>query len=217
MRLLPVFPITIATLLLSLTLRAQYTPSLKNWSKTTIAAANTGKNCSWLSADEKLIIFYINLARLEPKHFADSIVQGYVDAGHNWAGNDAVIDLLAELRADSTMPVLVPDSQLNRVSVSHAEDIGQHGITGHVSSDGKGLKERLQVVFGEHIYGAGENCDFGSQEPFMMLMELLIDTGTPGYGHRENILSPYFKWAGVSIRKHSTFGKCCVMDFTTFD
>ena len=45
------------------------------------------------------------------------------------------------------------------------------------------------------------------------MVQLLIDDGVPGRGHRKNILNPSFKVVGIAQGFHSKFGTICVHDY----
>jgi uncharacterized protein YkwD len=45
------------------------------------------------------------------------------------------------------------------------------------------------------------------------VVRLLIDENVPSRGHRENILNAEFRFVGVGVRPHATYGTVCVQDF----
>jgi uncharacterized protein YkwD len=58
-----------------------------------------------------------------------------------------------------------------------------------------------------------ENCDYGNNKAFDIVMSLLIDEDVPSLGHRENILDPEYKYVGTSIQPHKRYDWNCVIDF----
>lgn len=45
------------------------------------------------------------------------------------------------------------------------------------------------------------------------MLQLLIDDGVPGRGHRKNILAPGMRYIGTSIQPHARYAYNCVQDF----
>src|SRR3954463_11436366 len=63
----------------------QYTenpPARAGWTREELASANTAKDVDYLSSEEKNIIFYMNLARMDGTRFFNTYFQNFVDA-HN--------------------------------------------------------------------------------------------------------------------------------------
>ena len=60
----------------------------------------------------------------------------------------------------------------------------------------------------------GENMAFGDFRPEdarMGVMQLLIDDGVPGRGHRANVINPAFRSIGVSCGPHPAHDLSCVI------
>lgn len=93
----------------------------------------------------------------------------------------------------------------------HAIDIGSKGMKGHIGSDGSNPFDRLNRR-GRWIGSAGEVISYGSRDARTIVMAWLVDDGILERGHRKNILSPEFKFAGISCSSHSTQDTVCVID-----
>ncbi|WP_298439109.1 CAP domain-containing protein, partial [Geobacter sp.] len=59
----------------------------------------------------------------------------------------------------------------------------------------------------------GENVSYGPDDPRTVVIQLIIDDGVPGRGHRKNIYSPAFGVAGVACAPHPVYGTACAIDF----
>ena len=42
-------------------------------------------------------------------------------------------------------------------------------------------------------------------------MQLYVDDGIPSRGHRNNLMSSYFKLTGISCKEHTKFGHMCTI------
>ncbi len=61
----------------------------------------------------------------------------------------------------------------------------------------------------------GENCDYGSKTALDITLDLLIDAGVPGLGHRENILTRDFNRVGGSRFYHKEYTWNAVFDYSS--
>ena len=168
--------------------------------------ANTAKDISYLTEEEKKVIFFCNLARLDGRAFSD----GLLDMRES---TDIYEKSLVEM-LDTTkdLPMLIPNEQLCKAAAYHAEDIGSKGIFQHNSSDGTKTFDRLKRYYKGNAMG--ENISGGYDKAIYIVCDLLIDQGIPMYGHRLNILSPKYTRIGTAIRKHTVYNYCCVQDFS---
>lgn len=175
------------------------------------AKANTTKDAKYLSQDEKDVILYINLARLDGRWFLKNIVENNSEFTEQ-ASSRYVNSLISDLKHTKHLSALYPSEKLTQSARYHAKDMGKTGKTGHRSSNGTSFEKRLRrYTQGNFI---GENCDYGFSDPLLIVLDLLIDDGVPSYGHRENILSKDFSHVGVAIEPHSEYGVNCVQDFS---
>lgn len=178
----------------------------KSWDVKTLEKANTAKNISYLTTEEKKVIQYCNLVRLNPKLFLETFVQKYLDSTKD--NNNYTRSLIKTLRSVKSTNLLYPSEKLYSLSKEHAIDFGKKGKTGHGDFD-----KRFMKFTQECDCAVGENCDYGSNNALDIVMSLLIDDDVPDLGHRENILDPAYKNIGVSIQEHKKYDWNCVMDF----
>lgn len=176
------------------------------WDDSVLEEAHTAKDAEYMTAQEKEVIFLCNLARLNPKLFAETYLQQYVDS-LNLPKNSSVNSLFSTLKKTKKMGLLLPQKDLFEVAKTHAEDSGKKGTVGHqnVTSRFKKMAPRYSET--------AENCDYGNENALDIVMSLLIDEGVADRGHRENILDKNMKSIGVAIREHKKFDFTCVMDF----
>lgn len=189
------------------------------WKKETTEQANTAKNANYLTADEKQVIFFLNLARLDPVGFAKDIEKIWKASSKNEFGqtnnlgkNKWFQSLLKDLRSTKPMMALQPNEALSAVAKKHAADMGKIGQIGHKSPDGTPFDKRVRKALPQSGY-ISENCDYGNSNPLDIVMSLLVDQDVPSLGHRKNILNPVYKRIGVGIQPHKKYQINTVMDF----
>ena len=191
---------------------------------TTAAYAQSGPSADGgdLSPLEKEIIQEINLARTSPQQYASFLEQlrpHYKGNVFQRPGRTALATQEGVLALDDAIRHLRQARPLAPLNVSrgmcmgagiHVKDQGPKGLTGHKGTDGSLCEERLGR-FGSFQGGVGENLSFGSESARERVITLLIDDGFATRGHRQRLLSPDFKVAGVSCGDHSQYGTMCVI------
>ena len=185
--------------------------SWKNWGVEIIKQIETSSSYSHYSEQEKQVAFYINLLRSNPTQFKTDILIPFVES-NAIQKEKAYKSLLRELDKTPSLPLLKPHDKLYESAVFHAKDMGKTGKIGHKSSRGKSFEKRMQPLM-SIFTGAGENCHYGSNDALFIVIDLLIDKGIPGYGHRKNLLQPNFEFVGISIQPHKKYGVNCVQEF----
>jgi uncharacterized protein YkwD len=207
--------LTISALLLHTMLLAQRTspPEIsplasysEEWNKPEYAQCNTARNVSFMSKEEKNVIYILNLARSYPQLFAGTVLEKYPDSsGNEELRNDTVYfrSLLIEMQQMKPAPLLVPDNKCWTSAQCHAYQSGLTGYAGH---------ERTNKECQKKEYYSGECCDYGNSDPLGIVLSLLIDDGVPSLGHRQICLGSYTK-LGVSIQPHKEWKFNAVLDF----
>lgn len=192
-------------------LYAQDPQLFKLWPDSILTKANSAAQSSFMSEQEKLVVYYTNLVRINPELFANTYLENYLE--QNDLKKDKEIRMLVkELEATGKRAILKPSLSLTNVARAHAKDMGEVGKTGHNSSNGKSFRARMDEV--SKIYsGINENCNYGNEKGVDIFMDLLIDRNVPNYGHRKNILDPEMKYIGVAIEPHKRYRVNCVQDF----
>ncbi len=191
--------------------QAQNSDLFKLWPDSVLAKANTARSVSYLSEEEKEVIYYMNLCRMNPELFGKTYLKNYLS--ENKIKKDKYVKgLLSYLEGKEDMPVLKPSKDLTEAAEAHAKDMGNTGRTGHNSSNGTSFADRMNV-FSEVYSGINENCNYGMEDGRDIVMDLLIDREVSNAGHRKNILDSEMRFVGVAIEPHKRFRFNCVQDF----
>ena len=165
----------------------------------------------------KYIQYYYDLARLNFGHFGKgtrnySLTTEYeIRNGSQrikrtdtiWSNEyeeevHATESLLRDLKQTQPLSVLQPDKGIYEAARKHGLDQDRHNWSlGHVGSDGSWPWDRIRKYAHGMITGnenlAGRYPEGTARE---IVIQLLIDSGIPGYGHRYNLLDP--KWTHVA-------------------
>ncbi|MEW6468426.1 MAG: CAP domain-containing protein [Bacteroidota bacterium] len=177
------------------------------WDAKEIEKANSGKNISYLGDEEKRVITLCNMARVNPKLFAETIVEHYIDSV-SYKGSAYLNSLKKTLLTTKPMSALAVAEDMYAIAKDHAEQMGKTGKKGHENF------EKRYAAAKKKYSGLGENCHYGSNKAMKIVMALLIDEGVGDSGHRKNILDPNFKYIGVALREHKSSTWNCVMSFS---
>lgn len=107
-------------------------------------------------------------------------------------GPAAVEEALAALETLAASPIgeLTWADGIWLAAYDHCADTGPTGTTGHTGTDDSTASDRINR-YGAWANTAGENISYGSNDPIEIVMQLFIDDGVPGRGHRANILNDY--------------------------
>lgn len=177
------------------------------WDRETVEKANTAQGFEYYSEEEKKVVLFMNLARIDGKRFADTFLDAYVKSTGTGM-NSYVRSLYRDLKHVTDLPLLIPEEDLTSIAQGHARNSGETGHVGH-----KNFKKRFEPFMGNPYYNVGENCSYGFSQAIDIVITLLIDDGVKGVGHRKNTLNPEFNSVGVAIRPHKRYGSNCVIDF----
>jgi len=176
------------------------------WPDSIKESANTAKNTDYLSDEEKKVIFIVNLVRIQPRLFANTILKKYISI-NEIKENRYVSSLIEDLMSMKSLNPLYPNKGLYKCANYHAKYTGEKGIVGHHNFDKRFKK------YAPNFNMIGENCHYGFNDALNIVIDLLIDEGVPSLGHRKNILNPGFVHLGVSIQPHKTYEYTTVMCF----
>jgi len=176
------------------------------WNDIKYSKCNTAANATYLSSDEKEIIYILNLIRTNPVLFRNTVLKKYPAAsGKGYLADDKFYyqSLMNTLAKMQPVNLLIPDKACFESAKSHAISSGINGYVGHKRINADSEKKKTYN---------GECCDYGNSDPLEIVLSLLIDEGVPSLGHRNLMLSNYNK-VGVSIKPHKKYGTNTVIDF----
>ena len=205
------FLLSAAALLFSFSKPGEDYPFSK-WDASTLEKANTAKDAVGYSDDEKKVVYYINLVRMNPELFCKTFFQKYMDSTKTKFtsfSSGLKTDLISRYRP---IDVVAVKADLTEEATDHAKDSGKSGEVGHFTSDNKSFDFRMKKFKG--VYASTvENCDYGSKDALAIVIHQLIDEGFGTIEHRKVFLDKNLKYIGVSIQAHKKEKWTCVMDF----
>ncbi len=176
----------------------------KKWNDPKYKICNTAAHVRYMSDKEKELIYVLNMARMDPKLFCETVVKTYPDSVDiALRSNSYYLSLMSWLPTLSPAPLLQPDSLCYVSAHCHASVSGKSGYAGHSRTP-----ECLPL---KHYHG--EACDYGNYKPLSILMSLFIDDGVPSLGHRTGCFNTEFISVGVSMEPHEKYGMSAVIDF----
>ncbi len=207
-----------------------FTSALKSqaqrWTDAEYQLANTAADVSYLSKEEKNIILYMNLARIDGEKFFNTILEDYVSDYNakmrkyrNYndlkiaTNNPYYLSLLTHLRGIKNLPMFYPEDKLSFISRNHAIDLNRNNLDIHESSNGDKFSKRISKYYPNRTMS--ENIDFGNANGLDIVCHLLLDCGVPSLGHRFTILDQKSRLnaVGVSIQHHPSYTWCAVIDY----
>jgi len=182
------------------------------WDAATLEKANTAKDEAGYTAEEKKVVYYVNLARLKPELFAKTFFRKYMDSTKTKEtsfSRSLYNDLTTKYKP---MEILTVKQDLTEEAVDHAKDTGKKGNLGHFTSDGKSYEFRMKKF--KDVYSAtAETCDYGNNGALSIVIHLLIDEGQGTIAHRKAIMDKKYVYTGVSIQPHKKEKWTCVIEF----
>lgn len=149
-----------------------------------------------LSRNEQEVYYWVNVLRADPRLFLQNYVLPFLNQFPEAKGNSAS-SLIADLKAQSELPLMAPKDNLLKASRSHAVDLSKQNRISHSSSDGRSFRQRMEAAGVTTC--AGENILEGKSDALKAVILLLIDEGVPDKGHRKSLLNPRFNLMGCSF------------------
>jgi len=174
------------------------------WNDLVIETTNTAKNVDYLTIEEKNIIWLCNLARFDGALFTKTFLKEYIEK-NQIKYTPYVKSLFSDLKKTKNENLFKPDKRIYGLAKEHAVWSGKKGKTGHKKFQDRAKRSKHSKF--------AENAQYGYFMASDIVMDLLIDEGIQSLGHRKNILSPLYRYIGVSIQPHKVYKYNCVMDF----
>ncbi|BDV41827.1 serine protease [Geotalea uraniireducens] len=173
---------------------------------------------------DRAVVAELNLARTAPRRYVAFLrdyrrhLSGkmYLPPGGSVRivtreGAAAVDEAIGALLRQRPIPPLAWSDGLAAVAAELAGQQEQTGATGHGAGDEE-LRNRVERQ-GSWQRSIGENISYGPDDARQIVLQLIIDDGVKGRGHRRNIFDPAYRQAGVACAPHPVFGTGCVIDF----
>lgn len=169
-----------------------------------------------LLVQQRAMAAEVNLARTNPRAYADIIEQHFEGLGEDRLhrtgsvliqmkeGRPAVDEAVAYLRSAEPLPPLDLNSCLSHSAQDHVAETGPLGRVGHESLDGRGPSDRATARVGRQV-SCGENISYGRNSPREAVIALLVDDGTASRGHRDNVFHQPYKSLGIGVGSHSVY------------
>ena len=170
------------------------------------------------------VIAEINLARTEPKVYADFFAaysRFFVgDELHEPGktilmtreGKSAVNEAISFLRNQKPLLKLTASKGMSKGANEMVRMQGATSETGHQGRDGSTFSERINR-YGTWGGSCSENIDYGNNSARRIVMALIIDDGVRGRGHRKSIFEPGFRKVGVAFGSHKAYNYMCVIEY----
>lgn len=177
----------------------------KKWANPKYKVCNTAANAGYMSDEERKVVYILNLVRMDPKLFCETVVMQAATISSFIDTSSALYfkTLVTTLNNMESLPVLYPDSACVVSARCHAVSSGKKGYTGHARQNDQCRK---------NTHFMGECCNYGSDDALEILLLLLDDNGVASLGHRRICLGSYSK-VGVAIAPHKSFAHNAVLDF----
>jgi len=198
----------------------------QKWTEAEFRRANTAVNANYLTNEEKNVVMYMNLIRIDGEKFYYTFLEDYINnynakvkqyRNYNQLriarNNSYYTSLLKHLKGIKNLPVFYPNGKLTDLSRSHAQDLNRNNLSTHESSNGDRFSKRISKYFPNKAMS--ENIDFGFSNSLDIVCHLLLDCGVPSLGHRFTLIDQKYKLntVGVSIQPHPSYTWCAVIDF----
>jgi hypothetical protein len=190
-------------ILFSLTGFAQTIIPFHAWKTKDLSIANSGKKIKELSFQEKKVIFYINLARMNGKLFVETYLKDYME-DVRVPKNKYYRSLVKTLKEQAPLPPLQPQDDLIKEAIKHAKEMGRTGRKGHRSANHKGFAERMKSFYLKYNK-VKESNQYGIPDALGIAIDLLIDNDQESLIHRKTLLHKNLVYIGVGIRSHKKF------------
>ncbi len=180
---------------------------MQTWEPATLKKANTAIKNEQLTFQEKKVIYYINLVRMNGALFAETYLKDYL---HDWKvpRTKYVRSLIKTLKELPPLPPLQPADDLIKEAKKHAKEMGKSGKKGHRSADGKGFAERMAKLK-EKYKKVKEINQYGFPEALDIVIDLLLDEGVESLIHRRALLTPDYQYIGVGLTFHKKWTTNC--------
>ena len=185
---------------------------------------NEDERAVYLTGLEREVINELNLARTQPKVYADFLASYsglFVGNEVHEPGKTILVTREGKSAVNEAIRFLKNQKPLGILTASKGMSKGAHDMvrmqgattgTGHQGRDGSTFSERINR-YGTWIGSSSENIDYGNNSARRIVMALIIDDGVTSRGHRKSIFEPGFKRVGVAFGGHKSYNYMCVIEY----
>jgi len=182
------------------------------------------EDSSFLSSLEKAVVEEINLARGNPGNYLRILEQNRIYYRGNRLEKPGSVPIVTKegvAALDEAARYLGRKQSSPPIAVSRDMPLGARdlvaeqqtsGTVGHTGRNGKSADDRVSR-YGTWTKSMSENIEYGSNEARSIVMNLIVDNGVPGRGHRTNLMNPGFTVVGVACGSHPIYRHMCVLTF----
>ena len=164
-----------------------------------------------LAKEKKDWFYWTNYSRINPKRFYDSVVEPILTAFPTLKNANSV-SLKRDLYKISTLPLLHPNDNLNKVAQQFAGEMADKNASpSHTSPTGSTFPSRMESIKIRQC--AGENISWGKDNTVLMLVLLYIDQGVADLGHRQSLLNASFTEMGIGYGRYKDGKYIVIQDF----
>jgi uncharacterized protein YkwD len=154
------------------------------------------------------VLAELNHARAHPAEYARELRRDPdAHASDDRAALEEAIDFLER---QQPLAPLDGDRRVAAAAREHVRAQATSGSVGHGAAGGLGRRLRDNGVWAGL---SAENISYGSRTATDVIRQLIIDSGVPNRGHRQNIFSRGYQLAGVACGPHPAYDVVCVIDF----
>ena len=162
------------------------------------------QRCHSNNSCEITILRYINMARINPQKFFQNYIKNFDNK--NTSEFEKIVNELTPLYELHMFP------SLSKSAIDHCLDLGLYGTTGLNSTNNfDNLKSRIEK-YSDTLY-IGENTYFGSNNPLLIVRQMILDRNQPMSKNRNNIYNSEYLGIGISVRTHIKKRYGCVIVF----
>lgn len=197
------FQIALVIIFLNVTAYSQKITPFSSWKSSDLAKANTARTLKDISFQEKKVIFYINLARMNGKLFVETYLKDYME-DVRIPKNKYYRSLVKTLKTQESLHPLLPQEDLIKEAQKHAKEMGKTGKKGHRSANFKSFDERMKK-YKKKYTKLKESNQYGYPDALSIVIDLLIDEDKESLIHRKTLLHKDLKYVGVGIRAHKKY------------
>lgn len=128
-------------------------------------------------------------------------------AAFSWESEVTALNLINQERRAAGLPALMPHAGIRTAARMHGKELFAKGWLSHRSLDGRWPAARIKAL-GIKVTLVGENLAYAGtvRDAHRTLMA--------SAAHRKNMLSPWYRRAGIAVVDGGAFGVIVVQDFT---